>query len=130
MNSNRFAGQARRGSAAVYLLTGLALGSGASVLAQEPAQEPEEGDVIVVTGSRIARDVTDASTPIAIIDSDEIKLSGATSIDKVLNDQPQFVAATNGGATANTVPAGSAAGAAYVNLRGFGPTRSLTLVNG
>ena len=29
-----------------------------------------------------------------------------------------------------TVPAGSAAGAAYVNLRGFGPTRSLTLVNG
>ena len=28
------------------------------------------------------------------------------------------------------VPAGSAAGAAYVNLRGFGPTRSLTLVNG
>jgi hypothetical protein len=30
----------------------------------------------------------------------------------------------------NTVPAGSAAGAAYVNLRGFGPTRSLTLVNG
>ena len=30
----------------------------------------------------------------------------------------------------NTVPAGSAAGAAYVNLRGFGPTRNLTLVNG
>jgi len=130
MNSKRFAGDARRVRVAVYLLTGLALGSGAGVLAQEPTQEPEEGDVIVVTGSRIARDVTDASTPIQIINADEIKLSGATSIDKVLNDQPQFVAATNGGATANTVPAGSAAGAAYVNLRGFGPTRSLTLVNG
>jgi iron complex outermembrane receptor protein len=130
MNSNRFAGFARRRRVAVYLLTGIAFGSGASVLAQEPAQEPEESDVIVVTGSRIARDVTDASTPLAIIDDEEIKLSGAMSIDKVLNDQPQFVAATNGGATANTVPAGSAAGAAYVNLRGFGPTRSLTLVNG
>lgn len=131
MNSNRFAGHARGGRAAVYLLTGLALGSGSSVLAQEQnAPEAEEGDVIVVTGSRIARGVEDASTPLAIIDADEIKLSGATSIDKVLNDQPQFVAATNGGATANTVPAGSAAGAAYVNLRGFGPTRSLTLVNG
>ena len=130
MNSKRFAGDTRRVRVAVYLLTGLALGSGAGVLAQEPVQEPEEGDVIVVTGSRIARDVTDASTPIQIIGADEIKLSGATSIDKVLNDQPQFVAATNGGATANTVPAGSAAGAAYVNLRGFGPTRSLTLVNG
>jgi outer membrane receptor protein involved in Fe transport len=130
MNSKRFAGDARRVRVAVYLLTGLALGSGGGVLAQEPTQETEEGDVIVVTGSRIARDVTDASTPIQIINADEIKLSGATSIDKVLNDQPQFVAATNGGATANTVPAGSAAGAAYVNLRGFGPTRSLTLVNG
>ena len=48
----------------------------------------------------------------------------------MLGDQPQFVQATNGGATANQVPAGSAAGAAYANLRGFGPTRSLTLVNG
>jgi len=130
MNSNRLAGGARRVRVAVYLLTGLALGGGAAALAQEAGQDAEEGDVIVVTGSRIARDVTDASTPIQIISADEIKLSGATSIDKVLNDQPQFVAATNGGATANTVPAGSAAGAAYVNLRGFGPTRSLTLVNG
>ena len=131
MNSNRFAGHARRGHAAVYLLTGLALANATSAPAQ--AQDPpptEETDVIVVTGSRIARDVTDASTPLAIIGAEEIKLSGAMSIDKVLNDQPQFVAATNGGATANTVPAGSAAGAAYVNLRGFGPTRSLTLVNG
>ena len=85
---------------------------------------------IVVTGSRIARDVKDASTPLAVISSEEIKLSGTKNIDKMLGDQPQFVQATNGGATANKVPAGSAAGAAYVNLRGFGPTRSLTLVNG
>jgi outer membrane receptor protein involved in Fe transport len=98
--------------------------------AQEQSQSAAEIDEIIVTGSRIAREEVDASTPLAIINADEIKLSGAMSMDKVLNDQPQFVAATNGGATANTVPAGSAAGAAYVNLRGFGPTRSLTLVNG
>jgi len=131
MNSKRFAGHARKTRAAVYLLTGLAIGSGTGVLAQDQsATEAEEGDVIIVTGSRIARGVEDASTPLAVISADEIKLSGATSIDKVLNDQPQFVSATNGGSTANTVPAGSAAGAAYANLRGFGPTRSLTLVNG
>ena len=92
MNSKHLAGDARRVRIAVYLLTGLALGSGAGALAQEPGQDAEEGDVIVVTGSRIARDVTDASTPIQIISADEIKLSGATSIDKVLSDQPQFVA--------------------------------------
>src|SRR5262245_40903127 len=105
MNSKRFAGHARRERAAVYLLTGLALGYGTTALSQEPTGDAEEGETIVVTGTRIARDVTDASTPIQIISDEEIKLSGATSIDKVLNDQPQFVAATNGGATANTVPA-------------------------
>ena len=97
---------------------------------QPSSQAPEEGEVIVVTGSRIARDVADASTPIAVIGAEEVRLSGAMTMDEMLNEQPQFVSATNGGSTANTVPAGSAAGAAYVNLRGFGPTRSLTLVNG
>src|SRR5688572_31451616 len=68
--------------------------------------------------------------PLAVINAEDIKLSGSPNMDKILGDSPQFVQATNGGATANQVPAGSAAGAAYANLRGFGPTRSLTLVNG
>jgi iron complex outermembrane recepter protein len=123
-------GRARVTRTSELLLASLVFAAISPSFAQEQSAAPEEGEEIVVTGSRIARDVTDASTPLAIISADEIKLSGATSIDKVLNDQPQFVAATNGGATANTVPAGSAAGAAYVNLRGFGPARSLTLVNG
>jgi iron complex outermembrane receptor protein len=104
--------------------------AGPSGFAQEQIPKADEETVIVVTGSRIARDATDASTPLAVIDAEEIRLSGALSVDKVLGDSPQFVQATNGGATANQVPAGSAAGAAYANLRGFGPTRSLTLVNG
>jgi iron complex outermembrane receptor protein len=113
------------------VLASLALiGTGPVGLAQEQSTTPEEGEVIVVTGSRIARDVTDASTPLAIISAEDIKLSGSPTVDKVLGDSPQFVQATNGGATANQVPAGSAAGASYANLRGFGPTRSLTLVNG
>src|SRR4051812_2052890 len=130
MNSKRNAGHARGIRVGVFLLTSIAMGVGTSAIAQDQGTSAEEGETIVVTGSRIARGVEDASTPLAIIGSDEIKLSGAMTIDKVLNDQPQFVAATNGGSTANTVPAGSAAGAAYVNLRGFGPSRSLTLVNG
>ena len=127
MSANSKASFARRNALACAIAA--ALGSGQYAQAQN-APEPDEVDEIVVTGSRIARDVTDASTPLAIINADDIKLSGALTVDKVLNESPQFVSATNGGATANTVPAGSAAGAAYVNLRGFGPTRSLTLVNG
>jgi outer membrane receptor protein involved in Fe transport len=132
MSANAKASPARRTAlaSAISSAIAVALGTSGAAQAQEAPAETAQGEDIVVTGSRIARDVTDASTPLAIIDAEEIKLSGSMNVDKVLGDSPQFVQATNGGATANTVPAGSAAGAAYANLRGFGPTRSLTLVNG
>ncbi len=131
MHSTLVASRSGSRSARALAISTIALAAGQSAVAQEANPPAAEADAeIVVTGSRIARDVTDASTPLAIIDAEEIKLSGATTVDKVLGDSPQFVQATNGGATANTVPAGSAAGAAYANLRGFGPTRNLTLVNG
>ena len=112
-------------------MLGSALCSSGAIAQQAQDVAPaSEIATVVVTGSRIARDITDASTPLAVISSEEIKLSGPVNVEKVLGDAPQFVQSTNGGATANTVPAGSAAGASYANLRGFGPTRSLTLVNG
>lgn len=76
-------------------------------------------DEIVVTGSRIKRDGFDASTPVSVISSEDIKLSGKINIEEQLSKSPQFVASTNGGASANTVPGGTA----DVNLRGFGSTR-------
>src|SRR5262245_42551929 len=107
MSTTRWASLACRANAANLFLIALALTAGESAVAQEPAKEQAaEQEEIVVTGSRIARDVTDASTPLAIIDATDIKLSGAINVDKVLGDSPQFVQATNGGATANTVPAG------------------------
>ena len=131
MSKSVSTGEARHSRAAARILVALATTASGTAVAQEAATPPaEQQEEIVVTGSRIARDVTDASTPLSIISAEEIKLSGALTVDKVLGDAPQFVQATNGGATANTVPAGSAAGASYANLRGFGPTRSLTLVNG
>lgn len=93
--------------------------------AAEPAAEDE--GLIVVTGSRIARrDGFDASTPVAVVTSEEFKLTGTTNVEKLLSSSPQFVPSTNGGASSNTVPGG----AADVNLRGFGNTRNLVLVNG
>src|SRR6186713_736627 len=135
MKAKFWPGRARVARTSELLLASVMFAAGGVAQGQDQSQStspqsPEEGEVIVVTGSRIARDVSDASTPIAVIGAEEIKLSGAMTMDEMLNEQPQFVSATNGGSTANTVPAGSAAGAAYVNLRGFGPTRSLTLVNG
>lgn len=97
---------------------------GAQALAQE-AQRAEVEEILV-TGSRIAREGLDTSTPVSVISVQDIKLSGAPNVEKILSDSPQFVASTNGGATANTVPGGTA----DVNLRGFGASRNLVLVNG
>ena len=114
---------------------GLALSGATTVLAQEaPAPEApaarQDVDIglqeVTVTGSRIARDGFDASTPVTVIGAADIKLSGSINIEDALTDSPQFLGSTNGGATANTVPGGTA----DVNLRGFGASRNLVLVNG
>jgi outer membrane receptor protein involved in Fe transport len=88
---------------------------------QEAAASPD----IIVTGSRIARTGFDASTPVAVIGAQDVTLSGTVNIENLLEAQPQFIASQEGGATSNTLN-----GQANVNLRGFGPTRNLVLVNG
>ncbi len=50
----------------------MALGAGGVAQAQDQNAEPADAGEVVVTGSRIARDVTDASTPLAIINAEEI----------------------------------------------------------
>jgi outer membrane receptor for ferrienterochelin and colicin len=60
-------GRARVTRTSELLLASLAFVIVSPTFAQEQSQSAEEGDVIVVTGSRIAREVVDASTPIAII---------------------------------------------------------------
>lgn len=101
----------------------------ASLLSPVLHAAPNDGaDVaeVIVTGSRIKRDGFDASTPVSVINAEDIKLSGKINVEEQLAKSPQFVASTNGGASANTVPGGTA----DVNLRGFGATRNLVLVNG
>jgi iron complex outermembrane receptor protein len=95
------------------------------ILQAAPTNSPAVEEVIV-TGSRIKRDGFTASTPVSVINADDIKLSGDVNIEDMLSKSPQFVASMNGGASANTVPGGTA----DVNLRGFGATRNLVLVNG
>jgi outer membrane receptor protein involved in Fe transport len=87
---------------------------------------PDAASDIVVTGSRIARNGFDASTPVSVIGSDDIKLSGNVNVERTLAQIPQAVGSQLGGATSNTVPGGFA----DVNLRGFGSQRNLVLVNG
>ena len=113
-------------SAAPFALS-LALIS-APAFAQDAAAADEAadaGEAIVVTGSRIARPDLDSTSPINIVNANDIALKGGSAnIENVLNDLPQVVATTT---SASNNPGG---GVATVNLRGLGSQRTLVLVEG
>ncbi|MBB5717077.1 TonB-dependent receptor domain-containing protein [Sphingomonas aerophila] len=100
--------------------TGAAVGQTGTV--NDQASTPD----VVVTGSRIARTGFDASTPVNVVNQEDIKLSGNVNVERTLAQLPQAVGSQLGSATSNTVPGGFA----DVNLRGFGANRNLVLVNG
>ncbi|MEM6649259.1 MAG: TonB-dependent receptor plug domain-containing protein [Pseudomonadota bacterium] len=103
------------------------------------AEETEERDEIVVTGSRIRRDSFSSPTPLQVLDIDQAQQIGIPTIANLL--QQSTVA--NGAqidATLNTAggslgllqeaPPPGGAGSANIDLRGLGPERTLLLVNG
>ena len=92
-------------------------------------QSQAEGDdpqieEIVVTGSRIARDRQFTPTPLSVVDRSDFDLSGTVNAEDLLNTLPQFVPA---GTASSNIPGN---GVATLDLRGLGPSRTLTLVNG
>lgn len=91
--------------------------------ADETAAE-ETSSMIFVTGSRIAQRSTQTAAPVAVVDAEEFRLSGAVNVESVINALPQAVPGTS--AFSNN----PGNGAATLNLRGLGETRSLVLVNG
>jgi len=95
--------------------------------AAPPAEEStDELEAVVVTGSRLAPLGFTEPTPVTVLDAEEFKLSGTVNAEQLLGQSPQFMGSQNNGATANTVPGGTAT----LNLRGFGAQRNLVLVNG
>lgn len=107
-------------------LTFLALAAvqGAAPPPSATPPQPDNPETIVVTGSRIPRKGLTAVSPVTIVNSDEIKLQGATNVEEVLNQLPQ-VSPSQG----EFISAG-ATGTATVDLRGLGAVRTLVLVNG
>ena len=49
-----------------------------------------DSTTVVVTGSRLASRGFKAPTPVTVVDSQELKLSGAQNLDVMLTDTPQF----------------------------------------
>ena len=87
----------------------------------------EEIEEVVVTGSHIKGTPEDAPLPVTTLSRDDLSLEGTpTILDLVKN--LSFSQGADG--ETDQFQAGSFADRATVNLRGFGPSRSLVLVNG
>jgi outer membrane receptor protein involved in Fe transport len=87
------------------------------------AQDDEGTDSIVVTGSRIQRRDLTSSSPLAVVQDEEFRLSGSVNVEQVMNTLPQVVP----GLTGFSNNPGN--GAVTLDLRGLGSTRTLVLVN-
>ena len=79
---------------------------------------------IVVTGSRIPQPNLESAAPVTVVSDQDVKLSGATRIEDVLNSLPSVGASQASGLS------NGATGTAEVDLRYLGSKRTLTLVNG
>lgn len=87
------------------------------------ANVPEE---VVVTGTRITQAGYSAPTPVTVVDQAQISTSGATNVIDTLLKMPAIAVGQSANNAANTTDGG----ASFINLRGLGTNRSLTLVNG
>lgn len=91
--------------------------------AESVAQDAGE-ETIYVTGSRIPQPNLTATSPVTVVNSQEVRLTGTTRTEDLINSLPQTLA-SQGGNVSN-----GATGTASLDLRGLGPNRTLVLVNG
>jgi iron complex outermembrane receptor protein len=96
--------------------------------AQEPAQAPEQ---IIVTGTRLPDPNLISTSPIQVVTSQEIAISGRNDAFDLLQMLPQNLNNDLGQDLGNrTSGLTTAGGVATADLRGLGPNRTLVLVNG
>jgi iron complex outermembrane recepter protein len=117
--------QTGRTSLAASLVIGLAFAAVPAFAQTATAAAEDAGDeMILVTGSRIARRDLDTAAPLAVVSGEEFKNFGAVNVESIINTLPQVVPGTT--AFSNN-PGG---GVATLDLRGLGSTRTSVLVNG
>ncbi|MDZ4374761.1 MAG: TonB-dependent receptor [Phenylobacterium sp.] len=110
------------GGSVLAVVVSLTLSNQAAAQRSAPAEVEE----VVVTGSYIAGTPEDAAVPVDVIGAQDLQKQGSpTTVNLVKN----LTAAQSSIGESNRF-LGTAAGAATVNLRGFGSARTLVLFNG
>lgn len=106
-----------------------ALGLGAQAYAQAakaaaPAA-PADVEEVVVTGSYIAGTPEDAALPVDVLSNKDLEAQGSPTVVQLVKT---ITSSTSGIGESNRYNGG--AGTASINLRGFGASRTLSLMNG
>lgn len=102
--------------------------AGSTLALPAVAQQDEEVEEIVVTGSFLRGSPLDAPSPVDVIDRDSIEAQGASTIWDVISNLEVNQGSDTSVAGSND--AGQLSGTASVNLRNLGGNSTLTLVNG
>jgi len=97
------------------------LGLSSQAAAQTGSDEISE---VVVTGTRIPSPNLESVSPVTAVSAAEIKATGVTRVEDMINSLPQAFAA-QGAALSN-----GSTGTATINLRGLGATRTQVLIDG
>ncbi|WEK48094.1 MAG: TonB-dependent receptor [Candidatus Andeanibacterium colombiense] len=98
---------------------------------QLAATDADDGQVIVVTGSRIARPEFANPNPIQTVDSTKLEHSGTTNLTEVLATSPALLGSTRSIDNAGSnLPNAQSVGVNNLNLRNLGTDRTLVLVDG
>ena len=91
------------------------------------ASAPDQLQRVEVTGSRIKQIDVEGASPIQVLNREDIRKSGATSVQEVLN---RLTAASSGTATDISASNSFAPGASQASLRNLGAQATLVLLNG
>lgn len=107
----------------------LALNAGLAGWAMAQSDGPKETSVeeVVVTGSYIRGTPEDAAQPVDVVTAQALEQQGSPSVVQLVKTITAAGAALG---EANRSLGAQASGNASINLRGLGPARTLTLMNG
>jgi outer membrane receptor protein involved in Fe transport len=98
-------------------------------LAQEAPQPAAEVQEVTVTGSRIQQvSGMNTPTPVTAIGISDLKVMAPTTLVDALAQLPQFL--NNDTPQSQSFGSSGSAGASFINLRGMGANRTLTLLDG
>ena len=128
--------RARMGVALGAMLAAMPAYAQTSTAPAGSTAQVDEGDTVVVTGSRIRRDPLDQAAPLTSIDNADIARTGLSSIGDVLQRLPGSAGGLNSrfnssGNNGNPPDGGGvSAGSAEINLRYLGSRRTLVLLDG